>query len=509
MDKQKIVLANRLFVPASLVEDSYLQKFHYTWNQVEYRLEEDEYGDVVKDSRDEPVRIREVKEVTFQTFKETFPIGGGHYYAFPRGNLEKVSGYLRGDYSDRRPLNPLGVPLKLRKHVVKDHRWPDQKRCVVEYLKLGYGILKGDTGSGKTIMGIAAMCRIGMTTIILSKRKDGNRQWIEEIQKHTNIEELEEQTGQTLIGEYKGTRKNKKLYPITLATVQSFLGYAGRDFLKEYQNEFGMVMIDEVHEFGTPKYSKVVHLLNPFAVLGLTATVDREDQMHHLVFDMVGPVVAEGTAKQMPPTVHFIGTGEEAPTWIYEKNFPNYYQWNVILKQLSSSDERYGIIMKYIWKDLAAGKIMVCISERRKFVKTVYKKLVEADIDVAYVDGTVKDKQRQKIYKAFNNGEYQIICAGKVLNALVNLPTVNCLHFLSPSSSQNTTKQIYGRARRWLAGKENPIIRDYVDTGGQLDGAFKNRQALCKSHGWETKMIDVETSQMSGLGIWKPQHYEK
>lgn len=122
--------------------------------------------------------------------------------------------------------------------------------------------------------------------------------------------------------------------------------------------------------------------------------------------------------------------------------------------------------------------------------------------DVEYVDGTTHKKTRQIIYDKVRDGKVQILFAGKVLNQLVDLPTIDCLHFVTPSSSAATTKQTYGRARRWLEGKRNPIIRDYVDTGGQLDGAYKNRLALCQKNGWNVKRIDTPRGNI-GLSIWK------
>ncbi len=129
--------------------------------------------------------------------------------------------------------------------------------------------------------------------------------------------------------------------------------------------------------------------------------------------------------------------------------------------------------------------------------------------DVEYVDGSTPKKARQAIYERVKRGKIQILSAGKVLNQLVDLPRIDCLHFVTPASSKTVTAQSYGRARRWMEGKRNPLIRDYVDNGGQFDGAFRNRMALCRANGWDVKRIEQGTAQMLGMNIWKPRGKNK
>jgi len=500
-----IILSNRLLVPSEYLSNAEIAKWHYEWDEKIFTVKEDEFGEVILDRWDNPIKESHEEHRVLKTYREVFSPNGDPYIAVPRGNLGKLRPILKRGYKDLRPLNPLGYPLRIGEHVLADHRWPDQKRCVIEFLKRGYGIVEGDTGSGKTIMGLAAIAKLGMTAFILSKRTDGNEHWEKEIREHTNVNALEKQYGQKIIGAYKATRK-KKLFPITIATVQSFLRNKGRRFLLDNKDMFGLLLIDEVHEFGAPEFSKIVQTLNPYAIMGLTATVERKDNMHLLVMDMVGPVVAKGTAKQMIPTVHFISTGIEAPEWLEQGNYPRHYKWNRILKHLADADERLDLIMKYLQEDIDDKRTIAVVSERKNVLHKIYNRLKkDALYDTELVTGDTPQKVRERIYEKVKDGKCQILCAGKVLNALVNLPTVDCLHFVTPSSSRTTTKQVYGRARRWLEGKRAPIIRDYVDTGGQLDGAYKNRLALCKDNGWEVVHVGLDSSNMLGMGIWKKQ----
>jgi hypothetical protein len=76
---------------------------------------------------------------------------------------------------------------------------------------------------------------------------------------------------------------------------------------------------------------------------------------------------------------------------------------------------------------------------------------------------------------------------------------------LTPSNSKQTTKQIWGRARRFVPGKRNPVLRYYVDKGGQLDGAYKNQLQLCRDNNWEVELIGADAAYMTGVGKYVPR----
>ncbi len=499
----KIILSNKALVPHDAVEDNVLRRWHYEWKEFKMVPKEDEFGELVLDQYDQPILEKDTEVHTLKTYKEFFSSRGVPGLALPRGDLSKLKDLLKHGYVDKRPLAPLGVSLRMREETTSDHRWADQARCVDEYMSSGYGIIKGDPGSGKTVMGIGVLCRLGLTTLLMTRQKDGTSQWIGEIRRHTNVSDLEEEEGEQLVGTFKEAAKRGKMFPITVATVQTFQYPKGKRWLKRHRDSFGLLLLDEVHDFGAPMYSKIIQAINPFTFLGLTATVERTDHRHHLIFDTVGPVVAVGKAKQMPPTVWFIETGVVAPDWVYKKPFPSHYQWNVVLKHLCDSEERYNVIKRYLHEDFDDGRVVAAISQRTAIARKLYEMMSQDNYDVAYVDGKTPKRVREVIYDDLRAGKYQGIFAGKVLNQLVNLPSVDCLHFLTPSNSKTVTEQTYGRARRWLQGKKNPRIRDYVDSGGQLDGAYKNRVRICRSKNWKVRKIDSAQTSTMGASIWR------
>jgi len=497
-----ITLSNRLLIPEHLIREKDLLDWYYEWKENVYELEEDELGAVVTNEQGDTNRQKKVITHALRTYHEVFRPNGNNFISLPRGNHEKIQKYLKRGYRDLRPIAPLGYPLTILDSTMEDARWKDQKRCIDEYIQRGYGIVEGDTGSGKTIVGIGTLCAMGMNTLIMSKQIDGIEQWAEEIRLHTNINDLEEKHKIEIMGSFNA---KKPPYPITISTVQAFLHPKGRRWLRMHRSYFGLLLLDEVHDFGAPQYAKVVQSFNPFALIGLTATTERKDQRHHLLFDMVGPVVAKGKAHQMPPTVHFIFTGTECPVWQYTKNYPPHYQFKVILNHLVEDEDRYEVIKDYLHRDADDKRFIACIAPKRvEIAKTLYRMLGQEGYSVRYVDGKVKKSVRKMIYREVREGKVQILFAGAVLNQLVNLPLIDCLHYVTPASSKKETTQAYGRARRWLQGKRNPIIRDFVDEGGgQLEGGYNNRLELCRANGWKVVIVNGETTPTAGVTVWK------
>jgi superfamily II DNA or RNA helicase len=489
-----ILLTNRLYLPDDPEID--LSPWIYHWT--EYRTVDslDPDGNMIFREDGSPVTERLEIPHTIETYRLVRTVAGD-FISLPRGDLGSVRPFLRG-VEDRRAAVPLLCNLRMREHVLRDPRWPDQARMVDEWAQYGYGIAKGATGSGKTIVGMAAVCRMKLSTLILSKRTDAADQWTQEFRDHTNITAMEDKYG-PLIGEL--TRK--KTYPTSIATAQSFLSLGGWQHLLDLQDQFGLVLPDEVHELGSPEFSRVLGAWNPLAWLGLTATPERSDHGHVILYGMVGPIVTTGTANQMKPQVTFIETDFTAPAWIYSKPFPGHYRWRKCLDFIENDQARTKLILTNVEKDLDAGRKTLVYSERRNIIQKLATELRQDGYKVAYVDGDTKN--RKVVYEKMRQGKFQVLCAGKVLDAMVNIPNLDCLHLCTPVNKERQVLQIYGRTRRPQEGKAVPLVRDYKDAGGQLAGAARNRIKICNNEGWDVKLIRAGELGAGQTQKWKPR----
>ena len=148
----------------------------------------------------------------------------------------------------------------------------------------GSGVIVLPCGAGKTMVGIGAMARLEMRTLILCTNITALRQWKAEILDKTEISEDD-------VGEYSG--ETKEIKPVTLSTYQ-ILPYR-RTKNDEFVHfglfnraNWGLIIYDEVHLLPAPIFRSVAQL-QARRRLGLTATLVREDGKQGDVFALIGP----------------------------------------------------------------------------------------------------------------------------------------------------------------------------------------------------------------------------
>jgi len=352
-----------------------------------------------------------------------------------------------------------------------------------------------------TVLGVAATCRLGLQTLIVSKRGEGERHWEREFRQHTNISQLEKQLGRRLIGPYK----HKGGYPISIVTVQTFLHETGYRRLLQDQFRFGLVIADEIHELVAPQFIRVFGLWAPLCWLGLTATLERPDHREFLAKQILGPVAATMKADQMRPKVEFIETQFWTPHWMLGRvPYSPEFMWGKVLGLMIDREDRNALIIDRVVQDLNNGRLVAVVGQRKRLLRKIHQQLTSMSYDVAYADGDVPTWRRDKIYaEVAKRVKYQGIVAGKVLDAMVSIKPLDCMHIITPLSKKHQVMQVFGRARRPLKGKPIPLIRYYVDKGGQLQGAAKNVVKFCNDEGWEIKHTAAALSKRTVMSRWR------
>ena len=476
-----------------------LQQFRHTWQEKIYERVLDEDGELVLTNSGKPKIKQRMLSHTIEAQREMCMGGETDWFGLPRGDMNIIQRYAAAAV-DLRAIPPLGIDLKLAHHVTSDKRWPDQARCVNAWLKQGSGLILGQTGAGKTILGIGGTCRLGLTTLIVSKRGEGEGHWEDEFRAHTNIDRLEQEWGRRLIGPYR----HKQRYPIAIATVQTFLHAKGYQRLIDDQFRFGLVIADEVHELVAPEFIRVFSLWAPLSWLGLTATIKRPDHREFLAYRILGPVAAKLKADQMRPVVKIIETNFTAPDKLVNSKYARHWIWGKLLALLCNDEDRTELIVKHVMQDINDGRLVAVVGERTQLLRVIHEQLRQHGYDVAYADGSVPKAKRKKIYEDMSRGlKYRCLCAGKVLDAMVSIKPLDCLHLVTPVSSRHRIFQIFGRTRRPQEGKLIPIVRYYADNGGQLSGACRNVLKVVTEEEWKVETERALINQPA-LTKWKP-----
>ncbi|MEI2715739.1 MAG: DNA repair helicase XPB [Candidatus Nanopelagicales bacterium] len=183
---------------------------------------------------------------------------------------EDLAGYVDGEAHE--------IALATEDWHMRDY----QQQAVAGFLAGGSGVVVLPCGSGKTIVGVAAMAELAATTLILVTNTVAARQWKAELLRRTSLTDEE-------VGEYSGARK--EIRPVTIATYQVLTTrrkgvYSHLDLFDA--RDWGLIIYDEVHLLPAPVFRFTADI-QARRRLGLTATLIREDGRESDVFGLIGP----------------------------------------------------------------------------------------------------------------------------------------------------------------------------------------------------------------------------
>ncbi len=341
-----------------------------------------------------------------------------------------------------------------------------QKDAVAAWKENGNrGVLELPTGSGKTVIGIAAIERLETPTLVVVPTIDLLDQWIGELETEFDVP----------IGRLGGG--TQRVEEITVSTYDS--AYLRAD---ELGNQFGLVIFDEVHHLGGEGYRDIARLLAAPARLGLTATFERPDGAHEVVADLIGKIVyrldpaelaGEYLAAYDIKQIEVALTGEEREE--YEQNqeiFTDYLaQSNIQLR--SGSD--YQELVKRSGTDPKAREALLAKQRAREVMMNADRKVERlgalldrhredriivftAHTDLVYrlserfllpaITHETAASERREILDRFRSGEYSRVVTANVLDEGVDVPAANVAIVLSGSGSEREFTQRLGRILR-------------------------------------------------------------
>jgi len=327
------------------------------------------------------------------------------------------------------------------------------------------GVLELPTGSGKTVIGIAAAVALGVPTLVVVPTIDLLTQWREEL-----AAEFDRPIGQFGGGEQRGEA-------ITVATYDSAYLRA-----EDVGDDFGLVIFDEVHHLGGEGYRDVARLLAAPARLGLTATFERPDGAHEVVADLVGPKVYDLEVDDLagehlaPYDVRRIEvelTSAEREAYdAAQGTFVDYLR-EADITFTSGSD--YQELVKRSGNDPRAREALLAKQEAREIMMNADRKVERlaelldrhredrvivftAHTDLVYrlserfllpaITSETGAAERREILERFRDGTYRRVVSANVLDEGVDVPDANVAVVLSGSGSEREFTQRLGRILR-------------------------------------------------------------
>ncbi|MEM1930963.1 MAG: DEAD/DEAH box helicase [Sulfolobales archaeon] len=357
----------------------------------------------------------------------------------------------------------LGARISL-KVTLRDY----QREAIDRWVKNGHrGVVALPTGSGKTLVAIAAIAETGERALVVVVTKDHVKQWYEEFLKATDVPP-------EMIGFYYS--EEKRLAPITITTYQSASRYISR-----LAPHFGLLVIDEVHHLPAEKF-KTIALGSPAPKrLGLSATPYREDGKHVELFPLMGGVVYY-----------------KLPAELAEAGYLAQYEIITVRVGLKPDERRKYLELKRMYRDLVNGarfedvleaarrgdrraiEALKLVAEMRKIVQMSdskvekVKEIVEKEkgakiiIFAHYVDlarriaeevggylltGDTEGPKREEILRSFREKQEGVLVVTTVGDEGLNIPDATVGILVAGTSSPRQFVQRLGRLLRPSPGK--------------------------------------------------------
>lgn len=404
--------------------------------------------------------------------------------------VEDLAGYTVGQ----------SMTLHLRDHTLRGRPFGlrDYQQDAVENFWVGgterggSGVLVLPCGAGKTVIGIAAMAKAQMQTLILATGITAARQWRDEILDKTDL-------APEMVAEYSG--EDKSMAPVTIATYQVMTYRKGGKKEKKEDEEdlknfphlalfsaqnWGLIIYDEVHLLPAPVFRMTAEI-QAKRRLGLTATLVREDGREDDVFSLIGPKkydVPWRVLEKQGWIAEAICTEIRVP--MDEEKRMDY--------AVAERREKYRIASTNPVKLFTVDRLLRRHAEDNVLIIGQYIEQLE-EIAKRYgapiITGKTANREREKLYAAFKNGEQKILVVSKVANFAIDLPDANVAIQVSGTfGSRQEEAQRLGRVLRPKADGVSAHFYSIVtrDTVDQDFGV--HRQLFLTEQGYRYEILD-------------------
>ncbi|QDU65287.1 type I restriction enzyme EcoKI subunit R [Planctomycetes bacterium Pla86] len=349
---------------------------------------------------------------------------------------------------------------------IEIHPFPFQER-LLEQIALARqqghhrNLLVSATGTGKTVIAAVDYARLKAAMprarlLFVAHRKEILEQ---------SLATFRHGLRDAAFGELWVGGRRPRAFEHLFASIQS-LNAAGLEDLPP--DHFDVVIVDEFHHAAAATYRRLLKLVRPIELLGLTATPERADGLSVLEhFD--GRIAAElrlWQAIEQHRLCPFLYYGISDNTDLREVPWRRGHGYDIegLSNVLTASDSSARLVLKQLQDHVDALSSVRCLGfcvsiAHAQFMARVFR---ESGVKATAIWGDTPKVEREAALRDLASGALQVLFSVDLFNEGVDLPTIDTVLFLRPTDSATLFLQQLGRGLRRSPGKTACTVLDFV-----------------------------------------------
>lgn len=357
-----------------------------------------------------------------------------------------------------------------------------QEKAVNEMLKVKRGILSSKCGSGKSIMALELIKRIGYKALIICEKKEIQNQFKDYLENCFNMKKGDYgliKEGKVEIGKY-----------ITIALRQTL---ANIDLL-QYKYEWGTIIVDECQNVGgsvtkCTQYSKILNNLAAEYRYGISATGYRVDGLTRAMYSLLNTIkyeIPEDSIKDkiIKANVKPIYTKYEIPKEC--QKWDGTILYTKLSSNIATNQFRNQLIIDLLKKE--KNNYCLILSDRLEGLELLYNEIGGLFINGNMTSKKAKQEREDAIEKMRNKEEHYLFASYSLAREGLDIKSLNRLFLIAPTKNKITLIQSIGRIERKDENKKTPICYDFIDNDIYFEKAWKTRKGIYKKN--NNKILD-------------------
>lgn len=357
------------------------------------------------------------------------------------------------------------------------------------------GIIVLPCGAGKSLVGVTACCTVNKKALVLCNSGVSVEQWKQQFKMWSTATD-------DMICRFTSDAKDKPFNAGILITTYAMISHNQKRAYEAEQTmqwikeqEWGIMVLDEVHTIPAKMFRKVLTIVQSHCKLGLTATLVREDDKIADLNFLIGPKLYEANWLELQKE-GYIAKVQCAEVWC--PMTPEFFREYLSAKL---SDQKIRLLCAMNPNKFRTCQFLIKYHENRNdkiivFIDEVFALIHYArTMNKPYIYGKTTQRERMMIIQNFKlNPKVNTIFFSRVADTSFDIPEANVL--IEISSQGGSRRQEAQRLGRILRAKKGAIAENFnaffyalLSQDTREMGYSRKRQSFLINQGYAYQVI--------------------